>query len=254
MPSKEILQQHQLVRVTFELPPEVQGNIVHLVGDFTGWEGVPMKRGDDGGWTTTVDLAPGRSFEFRYLVDGERWENDWDADRYVRSPFGHDNSVVDTPALDAPESAVQHRAAGKAAAQNTAARKQAVKGTATPKAAKETATPKAAKKSAKRSATNLATNLATKTATKTAPKKTAAKKTAPKEAAARKAAPKEAAARKADPKKAAPKTAKPASGGAAGKGVTGQTGSGTKSAGRKAADATGDGSRSERRDDTSEGR
>jgi hypothetical protein len=250
MPSKEILQQHQLVRVTFELPPEVQGNIVHLVGDFTGWEGVPMKRGDDGGWTTTVDLAPGRSFEFRYLVDGERWENDWDADRYVRSPFGHDNSVVDTPALDAPESAVQHRAAGKAAAQNTAARKQAVKGTATPKAAKETATPKAAKKSAKRSATNLAT----KTATKTAPKKTAAKKTAPKEAAARKAAPKEAAARKADPKKAAPKTAKPASGGAAGKGVTGQTGSGTKSAGRKAADATGDGSRSERRDDTSEGR
>jgi 1,4-alpha-glucan branching enzyme len=90
------------VRVKFELPAEVGGEVVHLVGDFTDWQGRPMKRGKDGAWTTTVDLEPGRSYEFRYLVDGERWENDWQADRYVPGPFGTENSVVETPPLKEP--------------------------------------------------------------------------------------------------------------------------------------------------------
>lgn len=90
------------VRVTFELPAEVGGEVVHLVGDFTDWQRRPMKRRDDGTWTTTVNLEPERSYEFRYLVDEERWENDWHADRYVPGPFGTDNSVVETPALQKP--------------------------------------------------------------------------------------------------------------------------------------------------------
>jgi len=32
---------------------------------------------------------------FRYLVDGERWENDWAADAYVPNPFGGEDSVVE---------------------------------------------------------------------------------------------------------------------------------------------------------------
>jgi 1,4-alpha-glucan branching enzyme len=87
------------VRVTFELPAEAGGEVVHLVGDFTDWQGQAMKRGKDGSWTTSVDLEPGRSYQFRYLVDGERWENDWQADRYVPGPFGSENSVVETPSL-----------------------------------------------------------------------------------------------------------------------------------------------------------
>jgi len=38
----------------------------------------------------------GREYAFRYRVDGERWENDPGADKYVPNPFGSDNSVVVT--------------------------------------------------------------------------------------------------------------------------------------------------------------
>jgi hypothetical protein len=42
----------------------------------------------------TLELAPGKAYQFRYLLDGDRWENDWRADRYVPNPYGGDNSVV----------------------------------------------------------------------------------------------------------------------------------------------------------------
>lgn len=162
MPKKRIETDRGIVRVTFELPADVKAQTVHLVGDFTSWKGIPMERGKDGGWRTSVDLEPGRSFEFRYLVDGERWENDWAADRYVRNPFGHENSVVETPALPA-RSAASAPSAGAKPSRKPAAAKKAVKKKAP---AKKAAVRKAA---AKKSA-----------AKKTAAKKTAEKKTAEK--------------------------------------------------------------------------
>ncbi len=32
---------------------------------------------------------------FRYLLDGERWENDWAADGYVPNPFGSEDSLLE---------------------------------------------------------------------------------------------------------------------------------------------------------------
>ena len=86
-----------VVRVTFELPPTVWAESVNLVGDFNGWDptSLPMSRGRrEGGWRLTLDLRRGREYQFRYLVNGTEWCNDWDADRYVTNPFGGDNSVV----------------------------------------------------------------------------------------------------------------------------------------------------------------
>ncbi len=53
-----------------------------------------MKRLKKGGFTVTLELQPGKEYKFRYLIDGNRWENDWGADRYERNPYGEDNSVV----------------------------------------------------------------------------------------------------------------------------------------------------------------
>jgi hypothetical protein len=50
----------------------------------------------DGTWRIRLDLAPGREFHFRYLLDGARWENDPVADRYDPNPYGSENSVVVT--------------------------------------------------------------------------------------------------------------------------------------------------------------
>ena len=54
-----------------------------------------MVRGrDDDHWHLTLELQSGKEYQFRYLVNGTDWYNDWDADRYVPNPFGGDNSVV----------------------------------------------------------------------------------------------------------------------------------------------------------------
>jgi hypothetical protein len=84
------------VDVTFTLPGEVGAGHVALCGDFNNWTAgnIALNQGGDGSWQTTVPLKPGHSYHYRYLLDGERWENAWQADRYEPNPFGSTNSVV----------------------------------------------------------------------------------------------------------------------------------------------------------------
>ena len=84
------------VDVIFTLPGEVGAGNVALCGDFNDWsaENIALQRGSDGAWQVTLPLQPGRSYRFRYLLDGERWENAWQADRYEPNVFGSTNSVV----------------------------------------------------------------------------------------------------------------------------------------------------------------
>ena len=84
------------VKVTFTLPADVQAESVALCGDFNDWsaENIKLARDRDGSWRVEVALEPGHSYRYRYLVDGERWENAWHADRYVPNPYGSDDSVV----------------------------------------------------------------------------------------------------------------------------------------------------------------
>ena len=83
-------------KVTFDLPAEAGTTEAHLCGEFNDWSptATPMTRRKDGTFRVTVTLAPGRSYRFRYLLDGTRWENDWAADAYVPNEYGGDDSVV----------------------------------------------------------------------------------------------------------------------------------------------------------------
>ena len=83
-------------KVTFELPGEAVGRGVCLCGDFNDWspEATPMSRRKTGRYSTTVTLEQGRSYRFRYLIDGDRWENDEAADEYVDNGYGSKDSVV----------------------------------------------------------------------------------------------------------------------------------------------------------------
>jgi len=86
-------------KVTFEFPKEAaQGATqIQVVGDFNNWDtsnGLSMKASKNGTYTASIDLETGKEYAFRYLIDGTRWENDWEADKYVPSEFGNDNSVV----------------------------------------------------------------------------------------------------------------------------------------------------------------
>lgn len=87
----------QHILVTFRLPGATWAERVNLVGDFNDWDtrATPMVQNhEDYGWSVTLKLEAGREHQFRYLIDGKEWLNDWYADEYVPNAFGSENSVI----------------------------------------------------------------------------------------------------------------------------------------------------------------
>lgn len=102
--------------VTFHVPAASGAQQACVVGDFNDWSTTahPMQADDDG-LSTTLALEPGRTYRFRYLLDGERWENDWAAHGYVPNEFGGDDSLPDLTCVSlssAPESRADGDPAG----------------------------------------------------------------------------------------------------------------------------------------------
>ena len=95
MPAKRATKP-RTVEVTFSLPPDVDAAQVALCGEFNNWntDDIQLSRDSDGSWQTSVQLEPGRTYRYRYLLDGQRWENAWAADDYLPNPYGEDDSVV----------------------------------------------------------------------------------------------------------------------------------------------------------------
>jgi len=105
MLKKNYIKSRKVAKITFEIPkdemPEgLEINSIHLVGDFNIWdyESIPMKRVKGGAYRVVIELEPGCEYQFRYLVNGEHWCNDWHADAYRPTGFDQDNCVVVTPA------------------------------------------------------------------------------------------------------------------------------------------------------------
>ena len=70
-----------------------------LVGEFNDWSesATPMKKGADGSFSVKKQFEVNKEYQFRYLLDGKTWINDWKADKYIRSELvNDDNSVVST--------------------------------------------------------------------------------------------------------------------------------------------------------------
>jgi hypothetical protein len=84
------------IPVTFHLPAEVCAQHAVVCGEWNDWshDRDIMERDDDG-FSLTIELARGRAYRFRYLLDGNRWENCWSADMYVPNSYGSEDSVVD---------------------------------------------------------------------------------------------------------------------------------------------------------------
>ena len=83
-------------RVTFKLPSQVEADSAALLGEFNDWNdsAVLMRKLKNGDFSATLSLEAGKSYRFRYLLDGSRWENDWAPDGYVANDFGTDDSIV----------------------------------------------------------------------------------------------------------------------------------------------------------------
>jgi len=82
--------------VSFSVSKDIGADAVSLVGEFNDWNPRthPMRKSKDGGFSITIKLETGREYQFRYLLDGHRWENDSEADKYAPNEYGVENSVV----------------------------------------------------------------------------------------------------------------------------------------------------------------
>jgi 1,4-alpha-glucan branching enzyme len=88
-------------RITFWLPRDCapEARSVAVAGSFNGWDPYShlLNKLDSGDFSLMVEVEAGKEYEFRFLIDETRWENAWNADRYVWSGFGNcDNSVIIT--------------------------------------------------------------------------------------------------------------------------------------------------------------
>jgi hypothetical protein len=89
--------------VTFTLASAVGASHAAICGEWNDWspDRDVMEPAEDG-FAYTVELEVGRTYRFRYLLDGHRWENDWSADSYVPNEHGGDDSLVDLTVLSEP--------------------------------------------------------------------------------------------------------------------------------------------------------
>lgn len=98
--KKQYLKSKPVCKVTFSMGKEAAASStkVDLLGEFNNWntaEPVKLKKLKDGSFKVTIDLPIDNEFQFKYLLDGERWVNDECADKYVNNGIdAEENSVL----------------------------------------------------------------------------------------------------------------------------------------------------------------
>lgn len=105
MLQKKYVKSRDVSKVTFEIPlmhlPEAFEKVekVSVVGEFNDWDAdaTPLEYvAKRKAYRTTVELDPNRHYQFRYLLNGETFFNEWEADGYESNGMGEDNSVLKT--------------------------------------------------------------------------------------------------------------------------------------------------------------
>ena len=105
MLTKKHIKSRNICKVAFEVPtpelPEVADvETVAVAGDFNKWDATATSMVNSKkkkAYRATVELEPNQEYQYRYLLNGEHWFNDWEVDGYVPGPLGEDNCVLQTP-------------------------------------------------------------------------------------------------------------------------------------------------------------
>ncbi len=97
--KKQFLKSKPVCKVTFSLTQEeaFEAGKVQLLGEFNDWnveEAIDLKKFKNGTYKATLDLETAKSHQFKYLIDGTKWENDQAADGYVNNGIGAEENFV----------------------------------------------------------------------------------------------------------------------------------------------------------------
>ncbi|MEO6435030.1 MAG: isoamylase early set domain-containing protein, partial [Tepidisphaeraceae bacterium] len=74
----------------FTYKPEGNPTRIHVAGDFNGWskDATLMQKGSDGVWRAKIKVGEGVQ-HYKFVVDGETWVNDPNADKSLEVDDGH---------------------------------------------------------------------------------------------------------------------------------------------------------------------
>lgn len=93
--KKQNLKKDGVCKVTFRLTEKANSiENVRITGDFNNWDVncEPMKKLKSGEFSQTINFEPGKSYQFKYLINDSAWENDPEADEFVPNGFGNGNT------------------------------------------------------------------------------------------------------------------------------------------------------------------
>ena len=89
---KEDISKNGKIHVTFILDAESvkSAQYASVVGNFNHWDPLkhPMEKLEDGSFKKSIDIPKGGEYQFRYLIDGDFWLNEPDADDTVSTEYG----------------------------------------------------------------------------------------------------------------------------------------------------------------------
>ncbi len=89
---------NNLAEITFSMRADAsQVKSIAVVGDFNDWDptrNLLTDENNDGIWTVTLKLEPGR-YEYMFILDGQKWVPDPSAYRYVSDGFGNKNAILE---------------------------------------------------------------------------------------------------------------------------------------------------------------
>jgi 1,4-alpha-glucan branching enzyme len=67
---------------------------VSVAGDFNGWSQTPLKRNGSGLWSTEIAVPRTGRFEYKFIINGQRWIEDPSNGMKVPDNYGGLNSVL----------------------------------------------------------------------------------------------------------------------------------------------------------------
>jgi hypothetical protein len=97
--EKQYSEKDGVCRVTFTWKDKIgEVKSLRILGDFNNWNRncKPMKKANQRIYKQTLRLKTGKTYQFRYLVNGSYWEDVDDADQFMPNGIdtGDFNSVI----------------------------------------------------------------------------------------------------------------------------------------------------------------
>ncbi len=81
------------VWITFTISKKEGIDSAQIAGSWSGWQREDMKVKKNGDFYITKILPAGEIYEFRYILNGNKWVNEEDA-MEVKNSFGEMNSAI----------------------------------------------------------------------------------------------------------------------------------------------------------------